>query len=69
MEPAYRPISQRISAVPVVPELPERVESTERAGKTPQFRRYEDWQEEMQRTGARNLRVTAVNQDFRISDR
>ncbi|XP_071794588.1 myotubularin-related protein 10-B-like isoform X2 [Asterias amurensis] len=68
LEPAYRPTSQRISSVPAVPELPERVESTERAGKTPQFRRYEDWQEEMQRTGARNLRVTAVNQDFRISD-
>ncbi|XP_022100845.1 myotubularin-related protein 10-A-like isoform X3 [Acanthaster planci] len=61
----YRPSSQRISAIS---DMPERSEPMERAGRTPQFRRYEDWQDEIDRTGARNLRVTAVNQDFRISE-
>ncbi|XP_038071894.1 myotubularin-related protein 10-B-like isoform X2 [Patiria miniata] len=64
----YRPTSQRLSAVPAASDIPEKTQPTERVGWTPEFRGAEDWENEMKRTGARNLRVTSFNEDFQSSD-
>eukprot|EP00057_Strongylocentrotus_purpuratus_P006227 XP_011660701.1 PREDICTED: myotubularin-related protein 10-A isoform X4 [Strongylocentrotus purpuratus] len=65
-QPKYTPYRDRISATP--PPPPPNKPDRERHGRTPQFRRVADWEQQIKRTGARNVRVTEVNRDFRLSD-
>ena len=69
----YTPLPDKISRVPAMPSTPppiaEKPVGAGRTGRTPQYRKCADWEFELKRTGARNLRVSLINQDFRISER
>ncbi|XP_072167086.1 myotubularin-related protein 10-like [Diadema setosum] len=65
-QPKYTPFKDSITSAP--PPPPPNKPDRERHGRTPQFRRQEDWEHQIKRTGARNVRVTEVNRDFRLSD-
>lgn len=67
-QPTYTPFRDRILATP--PPLPPLPPSKpgERHGRTPQFRRPGDWEEQITRMGAMNVRITEVNREFRLSD-
>ena len=61
--PTYTPY--RDTPPPPPPNKPDR----ERHGRTPQFRKLSDWEDQITRTGARSVRVTDINREFRLSDR
>nr|XP_054755618.1 uncharacterized protein LOC129261587 [Lytechinus pictus] len=65
-QPKYTPYRDRVSSTP--PPPPPNKPDRERHGRTPQFRRVADWEQQIKRMGATNVRVTEVNRDFRLSD-
>ncbi|XP_072037729.1 myotubularin-related protein 10-B-like isoform X2 [Amphiura filiformis] len=64
----YTPLPDKITRVPATPPPVPEKPVIGRPGKTPQYRKCADWEYELKRTGARNLRVSMINQDFRISE-
>ena len=65
----HTPLPDKVSRVPATPPPVPEKPVTGRPGKTPQYRKTADWEFELKRLGARNLRVSLINQDFRISER
>ncbi len=65
----YTPLAEKTARVPATPPPVPEKPVIGRPGKTPQYRKCADWEFELKRTGARNLRVSMINQEFRISER